>query len=121
MAQRENPMPTITTLVLCVRRAARQRTLWSVLVVALGVTVPVAVDAAPGVEFLEEALQSARAHARLVRSDALVSRAAPASRVAPARLPHRPTLDRCARPMFTGAARKIPPAVCDSPATTPDH
>jgi hypothetical protein len=125
MNQRKNLMllPTITTLALWVRRAARQRRLWFVLVIVLGASAPVAVEATPGIELSEEALHGsrARAHARLVRSDTFVSRAAPTIRVASVRLPRRPMLERSKRPIICSGVRKTPAAVCDSPVTTPDH
>ena len=124
MDRRQTPMflPTMTTLISWVRRAARRHRFWSVLVLALGVAVPAAVEAAPGIEFSDEALHGTRVRARvgLIRSDRFVSRVTPTIRVGFAPLRRRALLELAARPIVFGA-RKIPATVGDSPSRKPDH
>jgi len=99
-----------------------QRRLWLVLLIVLGVSLPVAVAAMPGLESSEDAHHGSRSrsHARLVWRTPL-SRAIAVISVASVRLPRPAPPERSARPMPGTAARKIPPSAASSPAAASDH
>jgi len=113
----------IATLALSFRRAVRQHRVWFALMLALGVWLPVAVEAMPGLELSEESLHRTRTRtrARVARTAPLSSRVASLDRLESMRLTRRPMLEQSTRHIVCSDVRKVPATACDSPGAPADH
>ena len=94
-----------------------------VLLIILGFSLPIAVEAMPGGgESSEDTHHGSRMRSReRVISPALAWPAVHVIRLAPVQLPGRVLLERSTRPMTSRSARQIPPLAASSPAGTLDH
>ena len=100
------------------------RKVWLVLLIILGFSLPIAVEAMPGGggESSEDTHHGSRMRSReRVISRALAWPAVHVIRLAPVQLPGRVLLERSTRPMTSRSARQIPPLAASSPAGTLDH
>lgn len=99
-----------------------QRKVWLVLLIILGFSLPIGVEAMPGGESPEDTHHGSRMRSReQLVARALAWPAIPVIRVASVQLPRRALLERSIRPMTAQGARKIPPPAASSPAGTADH
>ena len=101
-----------------------QRRLWLLLLIVLGVlgvSLPAAVAAMPGLDSDDAHHGSrTRSRARLVWLTP-APREIPVIPVASVQLPRRAWLERSTRSMIGRDVRKIPPPIAAAPASAPDH